>query len=110
MNNPAEELEEKEHNFNLSEGEIISNYILEKLISYAITESNKNEIEKNIGLHCFNFLKDMLNHMIQINNVAYDREDYKVVVNDETEEDVVFYDNLYSGYNDWSGINEPVIK
>lgn len=108
MNNSDEQEETQEITFGLSSGEIISNYILEKLISYAITDSYKNEIEKNIGLHCFNFLKDMLNHMILINNLAYDREDYKLKIDEEKEEETIFYNNSYNGINDWEGISEPV--
>jgi len=103
-----DEEEQKDQEIGLSQGEIISNYIIEKLISYTITESYRNEIDKSLGLHCFNFLKDMLNHMIIINNIAYEREDYDIEDVKELEEQPIFYDNIYYGFNDWSGINEPV--
>lgn len=85
-------------------------YILDKLISYTITNSNKNEIEKNIGHHCFKFLRSMLNEMISMNSLSFDREDYKINPNKLKEEEPVFFDNTYFGYNDWSEISEPVLK
>ena len=51
----------------------------------------------------------MLNHMLLINNVAYDREDYKLDISEEKEDEMLFYNNSYTGLNDWSGISEPVI-
>jgi hypothetical protein len=83
---------------------------LEKLISYTITESEKKEMEKNMGSHCFNFIKVMLNQMVMMSNMAFDREDYNIEAidtNEQKKEDL-FYDNIYYGTNDWKGICEPV--
>jgi hypothetical protein len=97
-----------DYNFSLSQGEQVANYILEKLISFTITESEKKEMEKNMGNHCFNFIKVMLNQMVMMSNIAFDREDYKIEVNDQKKKDL-FYDNIYYGANDWKGICEPVL-
>ena len=87
----------------------MANYILEKLISFTITESEKKIREKNMGNHCFNFIKTMLNQMLMMNSIAYDREDYNVEIVEQKKEDL-FYDNIYYGVNNWKGINEPVNK
>ncbi len=79
------------------------------MISYTISESYKNEIEKSTGTHCFNFLKEMLTHMIMMNYMSYEREDYKLEINEETEENPIFYNNIRYGYNDWTPLYEPVI-
>lgn len=42
-----------------------------------------------------------------MNSLCFDREDYKI--NDKTlKEEPLFFDNVYTGYNDWSEIPEPV--
>jgi len=66
-------------------------------------------MEKNMGNHCFNFVKTMLNQMLMMNNIAFDREDYNVDFTEQKKEDL-FYDNVYFGVNNWKGISEPVIK
>jgi len=97
-----------DRNFSLPGSEIIVKYIIDKLISYAITNSNKNEIEKKIGLHCFKFLRSMLKEMILMDNLCFEREDYKINQNKLKEKEPIFFDNVLSSYNDWSEIAEPV--
>ena len=51
----------------------------------------------------------MLTHMIMMNYMSYEREDYKLEINEETEENPIFYNNIRYGYNDWTPLYEPVI-
>ena len=98
----------EEINFALSGSEIVVKCIIDKLISYTITNSYMNEIEKNIGFHCFKFLRSMLNEMVLMNTLSFDREDYKIHPKKLKEEEPVFFDHIFPGVNDWSEIPEPV--
>lgn len=50
----------------------------------------------------------MLNEMVLMNSLSFDREDYKIHPKQLKEEEPIFFDNTYSGHNDWSEIPEPV--
>lgn len=80
------------------------------MISYTVTDSYKGELDKKIGVHCFYFLQNMMNEMILMDNISFDREDYKLERNLELMDQPIFYNNYYSGMNDWSAINEPVLN
>jgi len=43
-----------------------------------------------------------------INLKEFDRDDYNINLKEEKNEIELFYNNAYSGYNDWSSLNEPV--
>lgn len=48
--------------------------------------------------------------MILMNSLSFDREDYSIHPKKLKEEELIFFDNTFSGYNDWSEIPEPVNK
>jgi hypothetical protein len=103
-----EDIDEENKDYGSSSSEIIARYMVEKIISYTITDSNKKEIDKHIGNHCFFFLSKMLSQMIQMESITFDREDYKLDLNSIKENELIFYDGIYHGINDWTATIEPV--
>jgi len=96
----------KHLNFN-NESEIIARYILEKLISYTITNHTQNEINNKLPDFYFDFYRRMFIDVLQIEFMAYDRDD---MVSDQTSmknKTMSFFDNKYNGLNDWSNLLEP---
>ncbi len=47
--------------------------------------------------------------MVLMNSLCFEREDYEMNPKKSNEEEPIFFDNIYSGYNDWSETPEPVI-
>jgi len=84
---------------------VIAQYIIEKLISYTITSHERNIIDQKIPNHCFEFFHRIFNNALQAEYIAYDRDDMNVEKVESLKP--VFFDNKYSGYNDWSGLSEP---
>jgi hypothetical protein len=88
--------------------------MIEKLLSFTITESMKNEINKQIGSHCFDSIHTLFNEMIRTDYLFYDREDYKLNKTSVIDESLghppgqVFYNNKYYGQNEWNIIPELV--
>lgn len=107
-NHTNEDIDDNNRKFSLNFAEIIGKYIVDKLISFAITESNSRELDKQLGNHCFLFLKNFLNKMISMNYISYEREDYKVNHSILKEQEEIFYSNRHIGLNDWSCTYEPV--
>ena len=74
-------------NYNISE--IIARYMFEKILSLAITQINKNKIEKNIPDFCFKDIKQSLELAIIIEFLNHDRDDIehmkKVKLNSKSE-------------------------
>ncbi len=96
----------KEIGYNFTNhSEIIAKYIIEKLISYTITNYDRNVIDQKIPNHCFEFFHRIFNDALQAEYIAYDRDDIKLK-NFEPPRPV-FFDNKYNGFNDWSGLSEP---
>ena len=74
-------------NYNISE--VIARYMFEKILSLAITQINKNIIEKNIPDFCFKDIKQSLELAIIIEFLNHDRDDIehmkKVKLNSKSE-------------------------
>lgn len=90
------------HNFQ-SESEVVAKYIIEKLISLTMTYNTRNIIDDQIPDHCFNFFHRMFTDLLQEEYIAYDRDDMFAEVNNEQ----IFFDNRFSGVNDWNSLAEP---
>lgn len=122
--NEQEKKEEKEkkeifENF----GEIISRNVIEKLISYVVVSRHVLEVEKQVGDHCFNFLKDQLKPLLGLGFLSHENEKNKVInLSDNKEANLpqepqlilneekieLFYDNPNYDYeNTWMEIPEP---
>ena len=61
-----------------------------------------------MGNHCFGFLRTMMNQMLMLNNIAFDREDYEMETPNDDSKEELFFDNIYFGVNNWDGLIEPV--
>ena len=71
--------------------EIIIKIIIEKLISYTITISEQNEIEKKIKNVCNNYILRQLNPIIHIFSLEYDKDEF--FINNENKDLII--NNLY---------------
>ena len=67
------EIQELPYNFNISN--IIVKYIIEKLISFTITKSLRNKINKKIPSFCFEEIKNSLELAMYIDFIYYDKDD-----------------------------------
>ena len=65
----------KKSNIFLNEAECIANQIIEKLISFVITVSTKNKIEKLIPDFCFTELKQTLQIVANLDFLTHDKDD-----------------------------------
>ena len=58
------------------ESEIISNYLVEKLISLSISESLKNTVNKLLPTFCYEKLHQTLDIVTHLDFLSYDKDDY----------------------------------
>ncbi len=100
---PEEELQ-FQINFQ-DESEVVAKYIFEKLISLTLTTHIRNKIDNQIPDHCFNFYHRIFNDTLQIEYIAFDRDDMDEEIAQSKEP--IFFDNKYSGLNNWNGLKEP---
>ena len=62
-------------NFSI-ESEIIVNYIIEKIISFTISESLKNKVDKTMPGYCYDQIYQTLNIITQLDFISYEKDDY----------------------------------
>jgi hypothetical protein len=117
--------------------ENIARYIINKVISLAITQHHNACVYKEIPQHCFMFAKNAINTVVMSQYICYDKDDYNKDLridksllhippiehkeskssfnttlrnnnnNNHFDFDVVFYNNTYHGDNNWETPNEP---
>ena len=115
--------------------DIIVNYIINKLISLTISKSFQNKIDKKIPEKYNDYVKESINNLISAFYMFHDREEERIAKDNnifkcdipEIKEDsfndinrleenvdkncsfpdTYFYNNKYSGENDWDLIDEP---
>ena len=58
-----------------NESELISNYIIEKLISLTISELFKKEVDEEISNYCYNDILDILNDIKDLEFIRHDKDD-----------------------------------
>lgn len=115
--------------------ENIARYIINKIISLAITQHHNACVDKEIPQHCFMFVKNAINTVVMSQYICYDKDDYNKELridksllhippiehkeskssfnttlhnnNNHFDFDVVFYNNTYHGDNNWETPNEP---
>ena len=115
--------------------DIIVNYIINKLISLTISKSFQNKIDKKIPEKYNDYVKESINNIISTFYMFHDREEERIVKDNnifkcdipEIKEDsfndinrleenvdkncsfpdTYFYNNKYSGENNWDLIDEP---
>ena len=83
--------------------ECIARKMIDKIISYTITEVNRTRLDAKITKHCYTYANSLFDNFISGTGIFYDRDDTKEI------DDEIFYDNVYRGVNDWSNIDEPVV-
>lgn len=100
------------HKIDIFSSETISQYIVEKLISYTFYELKKNEHEGKIGQFCYNFFENfnLLEH--QTENIFYDRDDFYQddSGNDLDQLNKLPFEFIYEGENSWNISRPPVRK
>jgi hypothetical protein len=52
--------------------------IIEKLISYSITEAQNNRVEEQIPLKCWDFMKKMMDSYVKLEFMPIDRDDFSM--------------------------------
>ena len=86
------------------DSEVIAIYIIEKCISYSIFEINKKDNNSKLSSHCYQtFTKKLLNSITYPDFIAYDKDEFSKNQNSK-----YFFDNVYYGENNWTGMIEPV--
>ena len=86
-----------------NQAEIISHLILEKIISLTVTKINCNEIYKNIGDYCFDFIeKKVMKPCLKSLYIPFEIEE------DENKDKILFFDSIQPNkQNTWIEIIEP---
>ena len=86
-----------------NQAEIISHLILEKIISLTVTKINCNEIYKNIGDYCFDFIeKKVMKPCLKSLYIPFEVEE------DENKDKILFFDSIQPNkQNTWIEIIEP---
>ena len=59
--------------------ECITSFIVEKLISLTFTQSERNDIDRSIPDHCFEWLKKNVDNYVRNQFICYDRDDFGIV-------------------------------
>jgi hypothetical protein len=97
------------------DSEIVAKYIIEKLISYTVTECNRIRNFKDIPSFCNDYLKTLLTESLNLEFISYDHDiTEKTTFNqlNEMVEDVpsrqIYYENRIYGINDYSYLEIPV--
>jgi hypothetical protein len=78
-------------------GEAIARMLIEKLISLSIRQSKNIEIEKRMGDHCFDYIKNQVRPILE----------EKFIFHSEQNEKELFFSNYLDDKNTWIEIEEP---
>jgi len=70
---------QRNREFNVNSETVVS-FMIEKMISLAITDSLRNEIDAKIPTKCFTYITDMVNNYIKIEYLPYDRDDKYILI------------------------------
>ena len=110
-NNNLNNIEENSENTRIQNEEEITLYynnpaetitytIIDKIISFTITKIHLKEIYKNIGNHCFNYIKELIFPYLKSNFITHEIRHY--------EKEKLFFDMpKVKKHNTWIEIEEP---
>ena len=73
--NNLDKIKTNNNYFSISSESIVS-FIIEKLISYTITESQKRQIYNNIPQKCFSYLTDIFKNYLKLEFLTHEFDDY----------------------------------
>ena len=136
---PSQALSLLNINFFSNHSEEIARYMIEKVISYAISRIFIKKVEEELPHECFDFTKKVLSTYIKTQFITYDKDEYNHSVApsftlDDTEQKSQsnisevfnnqlrrvstnnfdlsnkFYNNFYHGDNNWDLISEPEVN
>ena len=82
--------------------EIIAKQMVEKFISYAITEIKRKEHKSSILPFCNKYIEGFLWKTLSMENIFFENLEFK------PESKEIYLDNMYYGKDDWMIIHEPV--
>ena len=113
--------------------EIIVNSIINKIISLTISKAFKIKIDNQIPDKCFDYVKDSINNLVSSFYIFYDKDEERNLnekeifssdigeIKDEYNNEIeisnfdnksilknYFFNNIYSGENNWDLMDEPV--
>jgi|LauGreDrversion4_2_1035121.scaffolds.fasta_scaffold22739_1 hypothetical protein len=98
------------------DSEIVAKFIIEKLISYTVTESNRIRNFKDIPSFCNDYLKTLLTETLNMEFISYDHDITEKTSNHQQNELIgdipsrqIFYENRIYGINDYSYLEIPVL-
>lgn len=74
--------------------------MIDKIISYVITNISKKQVYTKIGYHCFSFLKNRITSVLSMKFISYDQCNCE-------QEKIIFFDNQLKNSDTWVEINEP---
>ena len=86
--------------------ESIIKIIIDKLINLSIAKSYSNKIDSQLGDYCFNFMKDNINNIFELNYIAHTKESKKTNINNDKRADL-FWGLKKPPKNTWVEILEP---
>ena len=89
--------------------EHIAKYIINKVISLAITKHNNAHVEHEVTQHCFAFTKRTINTIIMSQYICFDKDEAHADDTPRNHTDIngMFYNNCHCGVNNWENTIEP---
>ena len=82
--------------------ESIIKIIIDKLINLSVRKSYSNKIDSQLGEYCFNFMKNNINSMFELNYIAHTKESKK-----SSKKGELFWGLKKPPHNTWVEIREP---
>lgn len=97
------------------DSEFVVKYIIEKLISYTVTEIERTKHYKQVPSYCYDYVKNLLTESLYLEYITYDQDiteihkpNKSLAIDEEVHSRLIFYENRIYGINDNSYIAVPV--
>lgn len=102
-----EQIKQKDNTYQSAEA--IIKKILDKIINLSVKQSFSNKINSELGNYCFNYMKDNITNMFELNYITYTKESIntKNIINDNNNKSELLFKRKKPDNNTWIEILEP---
>ena len=89
--------------------EAIIKNILDKIINLSVKKSYSNKIDSELGKFCFNYMKESITNMFELNYITHTKESLntKTIINDNKAQGDLLFKRKKPKNNTWIEILEP---
>ena len=102
-----EQIKQKDNTYQSAEA--IIKKILDKIINLSVKQSFSNKINSELGNYCFNYMKDNITNMFELNYITHTKESInsKNINNDNNNQSELLFKRKKPDNNTWIEILEP---